>query len=138
MSVDKRRKLYSLTLLGCLLAITIIGLANIWSPNLFNSTLYNVAATLVIGMGLSGMLYTLSFKDEGEKTESSLVKVIGGIAVGLSALFIVQIWFDALNGLLFGKITATGIIVAIVAGFVITLKDDFFENKRLKDENCLD
>lgn len=138
MSVDQRRKAYSLTLIGCILAITSIGLLNVWSPNLLDATLYKTLGTLVIGTGLSALLYTLSFRDEGEKTESLLVKIIGGAATLLSGLFIVQIWFDAFEGVLLGKLTVTGIIVAVVAGLIITLKDDFFENKRLKDENYLD
>ncbi|MAZ76766.1 MAG: hypothetical protein CMH31_05630 [Micavibrio sp.] len=138
MSIDKRRKAYSLTLIGCLLAITVIGLANVWSPNLLDATLYKVLGTLAIVMGLSGLLYTLTFRDGEEKTERSLVMIIGGVSTALAAMFIAQIWFEALGGILFGKLTTTGIIIAVLAGLIITLKDDFFENKRLKDENYLD
>lgn len=138
MSIDKRRQAYSLTLIGCILAMTAIGLANVWSPNLMDATLYKVLGTLAIVMGLSCLLYTLTFRDGEEKTEKGLVMVIGGVSTALAAMFIAQIWFDALGGILFGKLTTTGIIIAVLAGLIITLKDDFFENKKLKDENYLD
>lgn len=136
-TIEKRRKAYSLTLIGCFLAIVIIGLSNIWSPNLLNATLYKVIATLIIGMGLSGLLYTLSFKDN-EKTDNILIKIIGGTSILLSILFVIQIWFEAFQSVFFGKITVTAIIVAVVAGIIISLKDDFFESKKMKDENYLD
>jgi len=138
MSIDTRRKTYSRTLIGCILAMTFIGLANVWSPNLMDATLYKVLGTLAIITGLSGLLYTLTFRDGEEKMEKSLVMVIGGVSSALAAMFIAQIWFDALGGILFGKLTTTGIIIAVIAGVLITLKDDFFENKKMKDENYLD
>jgi len=137
-NLENRRRIYAYTLIGCLLAMTSIGLINVWSPNILDATLYKVLGTLVIGMGLSGLLYTLSFRDGGERMEKWLVNVIGGASVLLAVIFLIQIWFDALDSALFGKVTVTGIVIAIVAGLVITLKDDFFENKRLKDENYLD
>jgi FtsH-binding integral membrane protein len=137
-NLDKRRKAYSFTLVGCILAITAIGLLNVWSTSLLEATFYKTLGTLIIGVFLSALLYTLTFRDDSEKTEKNLIMIIVGASTLLAALFIVQIWFDALEGILFGKITITAVIVAVVAGFIITLKDDFFENKRLKDENYLD
>lgn len=137
-NIEKRRRTYSFILFGCILGITSIGLLNVWSTSLLEATFYKTLGTLIIGVFLSALLYTLTFRDESEKTEKHLITIIGIASTLLAILFITQIWFDLLDGILFGKITITAVIVAVVAGFIITLKDDFFENKSLKDQNYLD
>jgi len=53
-------------------------------------------------------------------------------------LVLIQTWTSAFDGLIFGKIISTLVVVGLVAAFVMAVFDDFFENKKLKDENYLD
>jgi len=134
---DKRNKTYAYTLLGCVLAIAVIGLAGIWGISPADSMLYKLVASFVTIGALSAFLYTLNMGSD-QKYSKRLVFIVGGCAIALGVLVLLQTWTSMFDGLIFSKITSTLIVVGLLAAFVMAVFDDFFENKKLKDENYLD
>ena len=134
---DKRNKTYAYTLLGCVLAIAVIGLAGIWGIAPADSMLYKLVASFVTIGALSAFLYTLNMGSD-QKYSKRLVFIVGGCAIALGILVLLQTWTSAFNHLIFGKLTSTLVVVGLLAAFVMAVFDDFFENKKLKDENYLD
>ena len=135
--IEKRNKTYAYILLGCIVAITIIGLASIWQIAPDNSLFYKIIISLISIGSLSGFLYTLN--TEADKLVSQRIsKIIGVCAIGLTIIVIGQVWTDFLSNLLFGKIVISLVVIALLGGFIIAVFDDFFENKDLKDKNYLD
>ena len=59
------------------------------------------------------------------------------LAVAAALIIILHIWGVDL-GALFYKLLGTIGVLAVLAGFVLAVKSDFAEHKRLKDENFLD
>lgn len=134
---DKRNKTYAYTLLGCVLAIAVIGLAGIWGIAPADSMLYKLVASFVTIGALNAFLYTLNMGSD-QKYSKRLVFIVGGCAIALGVLVLLQTWTSMFDGLIFSKITSTLIVVGLLAAFVMAVFDDFFENKKLKDENYLD
>jgi len=134
---DKRNKTYAYTLLGCVLAIAVIGLAGIWGIAPADSTLYKLVASFITIGALSAFLYTLNMGSD-QKYSKRLVFIVGGSAIALGVLVLLQTWTSMFDSLIFGKITSTLIVIGLLAAFVMAVFDDFFENKKLKDENYLD
>lgn len=134
---ESRRNIYSYTLLGCIGLIAFVGLLNIWGAGMDESAMLKIFASLAVIAGLSGFLYTLTFNHD-VKIIKKLGNFTGIAAAALSAIILAQIWFDAFNEIFFGKITVTIVILGLFAAFIIAVFDDFFENKKMKDENYLD
>lgn len=134
---DKRGKTYAYTLLGCVMAIAFIGLLGIWGLAPLDSTLYKFIASFVTVGCLSGFLYTLNMGSD-KKYSQRLVYIVGSSAVALAVLVILQMWTSFMNDLFFGKIVSTLVVAGLLAAFIMAMFDDFFENKKLKDENYLD
>ena len=134
---DKRGKTYAYTLLGSVMAIALIGLLGIWGLHPEGSILYKLIASFVTVGALSAFLYTLNMGTD-KKYSQRLVYIIGGSAISLAILVLLQTWTSLFNDLVFGKIISTLVIVGLLAAFVMAVFDDFFENKKLKDENYLD
>jgi len=134
---SKRGKTYAYTLLACVIAIALIGLASIWGIAPINSTLYKLVVTFISIGALSGFLFTLN--SEADKLISKRISyIIGGCAIGMALIVITQIWTDFLGDILFGKIISTLLVIGLLGAFAIAIFDDFFENKKLKDDNYLD
>lgn len=136
-NAEKRGKTYAYTLLGCIGAIALIGLAGIWGIAPIDSVLYKLVVTLITIGSLSGFLFTLNAKTDG-KLSQRIVYIIGGCAISLALVVILQIWTDAFNDLFFGKIISTLVVIGVLGAFILAVFDDFFENKKLKDDNYLD
>jgi len=136
-NAEKRSKTYAYTLLGCIAAIALIGLAGIWGIAPIDSILYKLVVTLITIGSLSAFLFTLNSESD-KKFSQRIVYTIGGCAIGLALLVVLQIWTDAFNDLFFGKIISTLVVIGLLGSFVLAVFDDFFENKKLKDENYLD
>ena len=134
---EKRRNFYAFTLLACVLAIAIVGLLNIWDVGISGTFSYKAIASAVVLAGLSGFLYTLTYNHD-KKLVKKLGMITGIAAVALSVIIIGQIWFDIFQEVIFGKLAFTLLIIGLLAAFGIAMSDDFFENKKLKDENYLD
>ncbi|MCB9988959.1 MAG: hypothetical protein H6868_06450 [Rhodospirillales bacterium] len=60
------------------------------------------------------------------------------IAVVAAALTIGQIWFDILSWAVAWKAFITLGILFVLIGFLMVVKADFGQHKKLKDENYLD
>ena len=136
-TTESRRNIYAYTLLGCVLAIALVGLLNIWEVGIDNSFTFKSITSLIVIAGLSGFLYTLTYNHD-KKLVKKLGIATGIAAVALSAVILGQIWFDLFQDIIFGKIAITLIIIGLLAAFGIAMSDDFFENKKLKDDNYLD
>ena len=134
---ETRRNAYAYTLLGCVIVIAIIGLLNIWGAGIGASFTTKSIFSLVVVACLCGFLYTLTYNHD-KKFVKQLGLVTGIAATGLSALILGQIWFEIFNNAFFGKLAFTLLIIGGLAGFGIAMADDFFESKKLKDENYLD
>ncbi len=134
---DKRSKAYAYTLLGCILAIAITGLLGIWGLAPLDSMIYKLLASFVTVGALSGFLFTLN-AETNKKISQRLVYIIGACAIILAILVLIQTWTSAFDELIFGKAVSTFVIIGLLAAFVMAVFDDFFENKKLKDENYLD
>ena len=136
-NAEKRGKAYAYTLLGCVAAIALIGLLGIWGLTPLDSTLYKLIVSLITIGALSGFLYTLS-SDTDEKTSQRILYIIAGSAIALTILVLLQTWTSFMAELFFGKMISTLLVIGIFAAFILAVFDDFFENKKLKDENYLD
>jgi hypothetical protein len=137
MSAEKRRNLYAFTLLGCVFAIAIVGLLNIWNIGISGTLSYKFIASAVVLGGLSGFLYTLTYNHD-KRLVKKLGMITGIAAVALSAMILGQVWLDLFKGIVFGQIAFTLIIIGLLAAFGMAMSDDFFESKKMKDENYLD
>jgi len=134
---ESRRNIYSYTLLGSIGLIALVGILSIWGAGIEGSLMMKIFASLAVIAGLSGFLYTLTFNHD-IKLVKRLGAFTGVAAVALSGVILAQIWFEAFNEILFGKLTVTIIILGLMAAFIIAVFDDFFESKKMKDENYLD
>ncbi len=67
----------------------------------------------------------------------ALIYALVLLAVASGAVVILHIWGVDL-GALFYKLLATFGVLALVAGFLLVVKSDFSEHKRLKDQNFID
>ncbi len=119
------------------MAIAFIGLAGIWGIAPADSILYKLIVTLITAGALSGFLFTLNAETD-KKLSQRLVYIIGGCAVSLGLLVVLQIWTDFMNDVFFAKIISTLVVIGLLGAFALAVFDDFFENKKLKDENYLD
>lgn len=134
---ESRRNIYAYSLLGCVTAIAFVGLLNIWDTGISNTFTYKSILSFVVIAGLSGFLYTLTFNHDVKLIEK-LGKTTGVIATTLSVVILAQIWFEAFQEIFFGKLAVSLVIIGVIVAFVIAVFDDFFENKKLKDDNYLD
>lgn len=66
-----------------------------------------------------------------------LYTVIGCVLLG-AAITILQMWTMMFEWSAFIKILGTLGIVLLVAGFLLVVKSDFGDHKKLKDENYID
>lgn len=69
---------------------------------------------------------------------TGLIGFLIGLAFVLAALILDRIWFKIVPWDIFLKLTATIAVTAGLAVFLILIRADFAEHKRLKDENYLD
>lgn len=136
-TAESRRNIYAYTLLGCILAIAAVGLLNVWDVGIGESFTLKSITSLIVVAALSGFLYTLTYNHD-KKLVKKLGIVTGIAAVALSAMILGQIWLDLFKEVIFIKIAVTLVIVGLLAAFGIGMADDFFESKKLKDENYLD
>lgn len=133
-----RRKLYGFIFMGSGLLLGAVGLFVMWAPDMINGTMLKLSLTFLLTLCLSSVLFVLTFTGDDEKLSKKIVYLIGACALALSAILISEIWFDIFEDTMLGKIIITLSVVAGLAAFVLAVWDDFFENKRLKDENYLD
>jgi high-affinity Fe2+/Pb2+ permease len=69
--------------------------------------------------------------------QRSLLLVLIGLVVGGAALVILTIWGVDLGAALFKILATIGVLILLV-GFLMVVKMDFGEHKRLKDQDYLD
>lgn len=136
-TTENRRKIYAVSLLVCITAIALIGVLSLWGVAFGDTALFKIMGSFIIVAGLSGFLYTLTFNHDVKIIEK-MGALTGVLAVALSGMILAQIWFDAFADIFFGKMVGTIIIAGLLIAFIIAVFDDFFENKKLKDENYLD
>ena len=137
-NVNTRRKAYGVSFLISGLAVGGIGLLTLWTPDLISSVSMKIILTLIIVAALSAVLFMLTFANDEDMVPQKMSIVIGGCSVALSVILIGEIWFEWLEGVLLGKLVFTLLIIGGLAGFVMSVWEDFFESKRLKDEGYLD
>jgi len=133
-----RRKIYALLFLFSGLALGAVGLLALWAPDFITSFIVKTVLTLVILAALSSVLFVLTFGSDNDKISQKMVLIIGICAVTLSLILIGETWFDLFEGTFLGKMIISLLGVGLLAGCVMAVWDDFFENKRLKDEHYLD
>ena len=67
-----------------------------------------------------------------------IVAFIVGLAVLGAALLILQIWGVLFDPSFFMKLLGTIAVLIVLAGFLLVVRSDFSEHKRLKDQNYID
>lgn len=68
----------------------------------------------------------------------TLLLIIIGLIVLAALLGITQLWVPLLSWDIFAKAMITIVIVVVVLGLLMVLKNDLGEHKNLKDDNYLD
>ena len=63
-----------------------------------------------------------------------LLKCISGILVVGSSLVLLQLWFDLFNDLIFWKLLVTLGILGCLGSFMIAIRQDMDEEKKMKDD----
>lgn len=128
--------LLSLTIItGVLMAV--LFLTQLWLDFFTGAIFTKLAFTILIAGSLTGFLMALKYD---LPTHPARI-MMGLMAVGMFALatiILLQMWFDFFAGDLFWKVLLSNIILLILGGFIVAVKEDFGEHKRLKDENYLD
>jgi hypothetical protein len=66
-----------------------------------------------------------------------VIGLIGLVSLGC-VLLILSIWGVVFDGEILFKMLATIGILVVLLGFLLVVKSDFGEHKRLKDENFID
>ncbi len=67
-----------------------------------------------------------------------LVKCIVGVVLASAALILVQMWFPIFDTTIFWKLIASLVIVGCVVSFIIAVKQDLTDDKKMKDDKYLD
>ncbi|MGB1077796.1 MAG: hypothetical protein ACPG05_05760 [Bdellovibrionales bacterium] len=68
-----------------------------------------------------------------------LIKLISALVILGGAIVVLQIWgVDVLSWEMFLKVMGTLGVVIVVLGFLIVVRSDFSDHKKLKDDNYLD
>ena len=67
-----------------------------------------------------------------------LVKCIVGIVLACAALILVQMWVPIFETAIFWKLIVTLVIIGSVVSFIIAVKQDLTDDKKMKDEKFLD
>jgi len=96
---------------------------------------------LLITLGLSGLygLYVGMIWDDLEKSRyRKMLLALGGFGLVAVLLILGQIWFEFFEGETFIKLLISVTIVSALTSFIMAVREDFLEGKRLKDENFLD
>ena len=74
----------------------------------------------------------------GHKMHKSLLITIIGLVILGSVLTIIRVWWTILSWDFYIKAIITIAILVILLGFVMVLKIDLGQHKKLKDDNYLD
>ena len=69
---------------------------------------------------------------------NALVRCIVVLVVTGAALVLLQMWFHIFNPEIFWKLVVTLVIIGSVASFIIAVKQDLSDEKKLKDDKYLD
>lgn len=69
--------------------------------------------------------------------QKALIYALIGLATTAATLVILSIWGVDLDEALYKLLGTVGVLILLV-GFLLVIKSDFTEHKRLKDENYLD
>lgn len=112
-------------------------LAQMWFEPFETRIFVRCLVTLALsgGYGLYiGMIWDDLDKSRYRRMLISLA-VFGFVAL---VLILGQMWFEFLAWEVFGKVLISVIVVSGLISFVMAVRDDFFDGKRLRDENFLD
>ncbi len=66
-----------------------------------------------------------------------LIQTLVGLAITAAVLIILSIWGVNIGEIIY-KLLATIGVLALLIGFLLVVKLDFSEHKRLKDQNYID
>ena len=66
-----------------------------------------------------------------------LIKTLVGLAITAAGLVILAIWGVDLSEIIYKLLATIGVLVLLI-GFVLVVKLDFGEHKKLKDQNYID
>jgi hypothetical protein len=69
---------------------------------------------------------------------SLLVRCIVGLVLTGTALGLLQLWFSLFAYDVFCKLMITLVVLGVVVSFLIAVKQDLTDNKKLKDDKYLD
>ncbi len=68
-----------------------------------------------------------------------LLKLISGLVILGGGLIVLQIWgIDILNWDIFLRAMGTLAVIIVILGFLLVVKADFGDHKKMKDEHYLD
>ncbi len=68
-----------------------------------------------------------------------LLKLISGLVILGGILIVFQIWgIDIINWYIFLRAMGTLAVIIVILGFLLVVKTDFGEHKKMTDENYLD
>ncbi len=126
-----------LTLLLTVALCVMLGIAQIWG----NAFAPDIFLKLIVSLGLIGGVtcYGVMLVTELQQHKSKMPLLLTGVLSALSALLIlVYMWTDALALPLLLKILGTLFLLAILAFFIFLQKEDFSQQKDLRDQGYLD
>ena len=67
-----------------------------------------------------------------------LFKILVGIVVAVVVMIILQMWMHLFHPLVFWKLIATLVLLGCLAGFLIAVKSDMADEKKLRNDKFLD
>lgn len=67
----------------------------------------------------------------------ALMYILIGLVIAAAAIIVLEIWSISFGEIFFKLLTTIGILILLV-GFLMVVKLDFGEHKRLKDQNFID
>ena len=126
-----------ITLLSAGGIAALVGIGQIWMDFLPWDVFIKTMITIVIVGTLAGFLMAVDY-DMPASREKTILAILVVLSLVMGVLIIAQLWWLALEWILFAKIFGTVLILFVLVSFVAAIKEDFGSNRKLKDENYLD
>lgn len=121
--------------LGGLMAALI--LTQMWVTHLPEAFVTRMIITIAI-TGLYGIYIAMVWDDADKSRHRTLLVSLGAFGGIATALILYQTWTEAIEWAMFVKILVSILILSGTVSFILAVREDFFDGKRLKDDDYID
>lgn len=121
------------------LAVLFAGLvlAEMWIPTFPEDVLIRALISLIV-TGVYGIYLGMVWDDMEKSRHRAMLMSLGGFGGVGVVLILLQTWGEVFAWDLFAKMMVSLIVVSGAVSFILGIREDFFNNKRLKDQDYID